>query len=169
MFVQSNRPPSPDLYNRLHPLSHRQNSGMPSQWSIQRKKGAEARKSHVFFYKVHYILFGYGRAVYTDAFTEIHQVGRGVKAHAVSPPPAIWQPMYGNRSLCHWFLPRGLCGTNGGGVRNVRLICACFPNLLCMPSRPLAETWVRCYISKLKCSDSPSFIKINGKAILSPY
>ena len=37
-----------------------------------------------FFYKVHYILFGYGRAVYTDAFTEIHQVGRGVKAHAVS-------------------------------------------------------------------------------------
>ena len=142
---------------------------MPSQWSIQRKKGAEARKSHVLFLQsaLHTL-----RVWESRLYGYVHgnpPGGERCKAPRGIPPPAIWQPMYGNRSLCHWFLPRGLCGTNGGGVRNVRLICACFPNLLCMPSRPLAETWVCCYISKLKCSDSPSFIKINGKAILSPY
>ena len=42
-------------------------------------------------------------------------------------------------------------------------------HISCMLSRPLAETWAHCYISKLKCPDNPSFIIFNGEAILSRF
>ena len=51
---------------------------------LEERRVQRLEKVTFFFYKVHYILFGYGRAVYTDTFTEIHQVGRSVKPHAVS-------------------------------------------------------------------------------------
>ena len=43
-------------------------------------------------------------------------------------------------------------------VRSVRPGSECFPILPCMLSRPLAETWAHCYISKLKCPDNPCLL-----------
>ena len=73
-----------DLYNGyihflIGKIAECHRSGQFKERRVQRLE-----KVTFFFYKVHYILFGYGRAVYTDAFAEIHQVGRGVKPHAVS-------------------------------------------------------------------------------------
>lgn len=85
MFVRTVQPAAQsDLYNGyihflIGKIAECHRCGQFKERRVQRLE-----KVTFFFYEVHYVLFGYGRAVYTDTFTEIHQVGRGVKAHAVS-------------------------------------------------------------------------------------
>lgn len=135
---------------------------------LEERRMQRLEKVTLFFYETYYILFRYRLSVYTDTFAEVYQV-RG----SVSPTryPASCNMA---ASVCEQE-PLPLVPATWM-VRNERWGCPkcsssirVFSSLLCMPSHPLAGTWARCYISKLKCSDSPSFIKINGKAILSPY
>ena len=136
MFVQSNRPPSPTSITATSIFSSAKYRNAIAVVNSKKEGWRGSKKSRSFSTKCTTYSCGYGNAVYTDAFAEIHQMGRGVKAHAVS---RLLQ--YGSQCMGAGAFAIGPCNVDCaertvGMSRNVRLICACFPNLLCMRVPP---------------------------------